>query len=257
MATWDATFEAAPDGGNPPSTLDDAIRAHKAAVEERMKNEHTTYSGDSTSGTASVDWRHKKGSARAYYQSAAPTNQPGTAGAALGSGDDGRLFVDSDTNIGFVWDGSAMQPIRSLDLQDPSGDADVEVDYASDASLLWDESEDEFVFNKPLKATSFTFTAGSNFDPATRYFHYASIGSDTGADLYSDITGLIPNVGDTLSCTGGLSYDGDFYTLVYVTRSAATTIQVYGAYNGGLGYSGYYFSVTPTDSNSLGGAIGL
>ena len=135
--------------------------------------------------------------------------------------------------------------------------ADVEVDYASDASLLWDESEDEFVFNKPLKATSFTFTGGSNFDPATHYFHYASIASDQGSDLYGDITGLIPNVGDTLKCTGGLSYDGDFYTLVYATRSGATTIDIYGSYTGGLGYVGGSFSVTPTDSNSLGGAIGL
>jgi hypothetical protein len=122
MATWDATFEAAPDGGNPPSTLDDAIRAHKAAVEERMKNEHTTYSGDSTSGTASVDWRHKKGSARAYYQSAAPTNQPGTAGSGLGSGDDGRLFVDSDDDALYVWNGTAFEGVAITRVQSLTSD---------------------------------------------------------------------------------------------------------------------------------------
>ena len=105
--TWDGNFSDVPDGDDSPSTLDNAIRAHKEAVEERMENEHDTFE-DATAGLASADWRHKEGSARAYYQAVAPTDQPGDNGAALGASDDGRIWVDSDIYGVRVFNGTAF-----------------------------------------------------------------------------------------------------------------------------------------------------
>ena len=114
MATWDATFEGQPDGGDNPSTIDNRIRELKVANEERMKNEHLTYTAADTDGTAGADWRHREGSAIAYYESAAPTNSPGTAGSALGAGDAGRLWVDSDDHILRVWDGDSFEEVNLM-----------------------------------------------------------------------------------------------------------------------------------------------
>ena len=95
MPTYDATFITKPDGGDVPSTLDNEQRNLRVAVEERMKNEHDTYTGDATAGAALKDWVHKEGSAMAYYESAAPINQPN--GEVLAARDAGRLWIDSDT----------------------------------------------------------------------------------------------------------------------------------------------------------------
>jgi len=113
--TWDTEFKLKPDGDDAPSSLDNQQRAHRAAVEERMENEHDTVSDD-TAGLASRDWRHKKGSARAYYETPAPTKQPGSEGASLDdlTGlDDGRLWIDSDTDVMSVWDGDEFTPVNS------------------------------------------------------------------------------------------------------------------------------------------------
>lgn len=112
--TWGATFKNSPDGDDSPSTLDDQQRTHRRAVEERMENEHDTFE-DATSGLSTADWRHKEGSARVYYQSTEPTDQPGANGATLGASDDGRLWVDSDDNTIKVWDGTAFQITDKLD----------------------------------------------------------------------------------------------------------------------------------------------
>jgi hypothetical protein len=112
MATWDAVFEAKPNGGDVPSTLDNEQRNHRKAVEERMKNEHDTYTEDGTVGNLVKDWVHKEGSAMAYYESDEPTNQPN--GEALAARDAGRLWWDSDDNELRCWDGSAMQTIKKI-----------------------------------------------------------------------------------------------------------------------------------------------
>ena len=119
MSTWNGTYEGVPDGGDSPSTLDNTIKDLKTSIEGRIENEHDTYVADGTTGAEAKDWRHKEGSARAYYQSAEPTNQPGSNGAALGADDDGRMFVDSDTNEIRIWDGStwvspSFHPLTAL-----------------------------------------------------------------------------------------------------------------------------------------------
>ena len=136
MSTWNGTYEGVPDGGDSPSTLDNSIRDFKTSTEGRMENEHDTYVADGTAGAESKDWRHKEGSARAYYQSAEPTNQPGSNGAALGADDNGRLWVDSDDDTQKVWDGSAFKLISTPRLlvqhQESSG-----IDGGSAAGTTW------------------------------------------------------------------------------------------------------------------------
>ena len=159
--SWNAAYEGVPDGRDSPSTLGSTARDLKTSIEGRMENEHDTYVADGTAGAEAKDWRHKEGSARAYYQSVAPTNQPGSNGAALGADDEGRIFIDSDDDALKVWNGTSFDPVRCLDLQNPSGDADVQQDFASDASFLWDESEDEFYLNKGLKIDGGIETSGT------------------------------------------------------------------------------------------------
>jgi len=106
--TWDASFDASPAGSANASTIDDKIRELKEAILERVGNEHTEYVDDSTLGAYTKDWRHRPGSAVAYYQVAEPTAQPGSSGAALGADDAGRIWIDSDDNSLYVYDGAAF-----------------------------------------------------------------------------------------------------------------------------------------------------
>ena len=112
MATYDATFISKPDGGDNPSTLDNEQRNLRVAIEERMANEHDTYVADGTAGAQVKDWVHKEGSAVAYYESAAPVNQPNAE--TLAARDAGRLWVDSDDDEIRHWDGSAWQTIKKI-----------------------------------------------------------------------------------------------------------------------------------------------
>jgi len=105
MASWTTTFEATPAGSASPSDGDDRIRELKSAIEERMNNEHTTHNDAYSDGTVSKDWLHKSGSASAFYQSSVPTTYP-DGSTALDSNAKGRLWVDEDTDILYVYDGS-------------------------------------------------------------------------------------------------------------------------------------------------------
>lgn len=103
MGTWDATFNTKPAGSRSPAQGDDDIREFKTEVQGRM--DHETVWLDSTLITGGVN---RAGSAKAYYQSGAPTLKPNSADGALAAGDAGRLWVDSDDMSINVWDGSAM-----------------------------------------------------------------------------------------------------------------------------------------------------
>ena len=73
-----------------------------------MENEHSSYTtkGGTSGGSVAADFLHKEGSARGYYASAAPTVRP-DGSTSLGTSDDGRIWVDSDTNELYVWSGTA------------------------------------------------------------------------------------------------------------------------------------------------------
>ena len=94
--TWNATWHLLPKNAESPSLGDDRVRDAKDGIEERAKNEHTTYSGDGTLGVQADDWLHKAGSAQAWYQSGDPT-QPYVNGKTGDASANGRLSIDSAT----------------------------------------------------------------------------------------------------------------------------------------------------------------
>jgi len=103
--TWNAAFLTLPDGGNQLSDGDNKIRDLKTGITERAENEHTTYN-DGTGGSYLLDWNHKAGSAKGYFQNAAPTNRP-NGSTALTSDDAGRLWFDDDGgDLPYFYDGS-------------------------------------------------------------------------------------------------------------------------------------------------------
>lgn len=74
----------------------------RKAVRQRLNKEHEAF----VTGSSGDGGEHKEGSAVCYYQATAPTLRPdGTT--SLGAADDGRIWVDSDTEAVYVWNGSA------------------------------------------------------------------------------------------------------------------------------------------------------
>jgi hypothetical protein len=110
MATWSAAYEATPAATDKASEGDDRIREVKTDIRSRIGNEHGTYANLAVgaTGVATADWFHKTGSALAYYQAAAPTQRP-DASTTLGANDVGRLWIDSDDQTLYHWDGSAWE----------------------------------------------------------------------------------------------------------------------------------------------------
>lgn len=92
--SWNETVP--PDSGEKVSSGPIEIRDVRKGVRIRAEKEHTTY------GNSSAGGEHKPGSAVAYYQSAAPTVRPDTT-TPLSSADNGRLWIDSDTNYVYIY----------------------------------------------------------------------------------------------------------------------------------------------------------
>lgn len=112
MATWtDTGYNAAPSGSDSPTLGDDGIRSTRKEVYERIKNEHYVEEHTSSDGTRSNDWKHREGSAKAYFDTDA--NRAGTThpnGDALNTTDHGRLYFTSDvSNLPYVYTGSAWE----------------------------------------------------------------------------------------------------------------------------------------------------
>jgi hypothetical protein len=99
--TVDATFLASPPDDGNLNEGDDTIRATRVADYERRAVEHI----GKTSETQATHGIHRKGSAICYYQAAAPTLRPDGV-TALTDADQGRLWLDTDTDILYVYKGT-------------------------------------------------------------------------------------------------------------------------------------------------------
>ena len=108
MATWNAVFAAAPVQTDTPTRGDDEIRNTRVAIEERMNNEHTTYTGDATLGAEAKDWLHKAGSAVAFHAATASEPTQRLNGETL---TDGQLWYDSTAGILKVYSGGSWVSI--------------------------------------------------------------------------------------------------------------------------------------------------
>lgn len=103
--TWNSNYELTPLGQDSPTGADDEIRLLKDSISKRMANEHETFETTNSSGAEGDDFVHKAGSAKVYYQATAPTLRPDGA-TSLDSEDTGRLWIDSDTNVIYLWSGT-------------------------------------------------------------------------------------------------------------------------------------------------------
>ena len=118
---WDLTDPAA---GLEIANIPAEIRETKDMVGTNRDKEHVAYSGATLAGCGG---EHKAGSARAYYQSAEPTNRPdGSTALNNGSIDDsGRLWVDKDNRILKVYDDAdafVNVTLAGLAVTDAEGD---------------------------------------------------------------------------------------------------------------------------------------
>jgi hypothetical protein len=113
--TWNTAFELTPSDTDNPGEGDDRLREGKSETRKRADQEHEWLGTASTGETV-----HKAGSARAYYQTSAPTLRPDGI-TALGANDDGRIWVDSDNNDAWVWDGSAFTGLGMNSIVDQGG----------------------------------------------------------------------------------------------------------------------------------------
>lgn len=100
-ADWD---ETAPVGTDFINKGDDEIRVLRKGVRERDAKEHVS------NASAGVGGEHLQGSAKGFYQAAAPTKRPDTT-TNLDSADAGRMWIDSDDKIPYVFDGTAFQKL--------------------------------------------------------------------------------------------------------------------------------------------------
>jgi len=118
--TVDATFLASPPDDGNLNEGDDTIRATRVADYERRALEHI----GKTSETQATHGIHRKGSAICYYQAAAPTLRPDGV-TALTDADQGRLWLDTDTDILSVYKGTVLgwvalnTYVKNISLQGP------------------------------------------------------------------------------------------------------------------------------------------
>lgn len=121
--TWNATLEAEPLPGDSPRYGDDKIRRNSIAIRERLAPEHLIY----TSGaydTQADHGLHRQGSAVAFCQAGEPTTRPD--GTALGNDSKsiGRIWVDTDDNKVYYWNGTAWTLAKASPSSAGSGVAD-------------------------------------------------------------------------------------------------------------------------------------
>ena len=238
MATYNAAYEASPDGSSDPGEGDDRIREHKTVIRKIIDQEHVMK--DQADEGAAV---HRKGSARVYYQAAEPTLRP-DATTTLGASDDGRLWIDSDTDtLSGVWNGSAFADLSYIGADaDFSGD----VTIGGDLTVTGDISVDNLT-------TTTDLTVGGDLD-VTGTITGTSSESASVSDLNSEDTlGLrVYEIGDwnmdatpsVLVTASGIEALNIRMITVLIRDDLGTTIYP-------IGQGGYYAIVDHIIDNSI------
>jgi len=109
MSTWAAGYELVPTSLDAVGLGDNNILDLKSSISERMKNDHTTYIGDSTAGLNTADWLHKGGSAVGLLQDAEPATRLSGAALSTTSRDKGYIwFDDNNEDCFYIWTGAAF-----------------------------------------------------------------------------------------------------------------------------------------------------
>ena len=132
---WDIT---APNGDNDDfRNGDDEIRDLRVGVAIRSDKEHVALADSSAGG------EHKEGSAKVYRQATAPTQRPDAA-TTLAAADDGRIWVDSDDDTLYLYEGGTGWVALALPAANLATDA-VETDKIKDDAVDNDKLADDAV----------------------------------------------------------------------------------------------------------------
>ena len=147
-------------------------------------------------------------------------------------------YTDADRNIEFasdadlLWDESEdnfsfNKNVKIIGLQlKQATDADRNIEFASDADLLWDESEDEFNFNKAIYTSIGRRPSGTLSHTLT-----------AGSVIYSNLIGAFSATSKTIMITGGMFATGQAGTTIvgWGEKTATSEITIYGhAQNAGV-----------------------
>ena len=134
-----------------------------------------------------------------------------TAAGAI-SMDAGLIVGTTSTLIGL------LTAKDSITMYDGVGNADRTLTFATDASILWDESEDRFDFDKSL-----------NIQLGIHSPNHIGSDSTTYGALFDLLITSMPITGQYLNLSGGFSIAGGTdMTASYAYRNDATHIQIYG-----------------------------
>lgn len=227
--TWDTSYEASPAGGDSPTSGDDEMRSTKLAIRERAELEHIWGTGEASAGHG---W-HREGSAKAYFQDAAPTNRPDNA-TSLTSDDAGRLwFDDNDSDRFYFYTGSTWTSALAIASLTTSGNVTV----GGDVSI----------------SGRFTPTA---IEATSSYYTTSSISQNT---IFDQLSPEIPTTNDTIRLTGSwIGPTGDIRIPSHAKRTSSTTIDIYGCRLyvglGGSPITAAAFTDTVTDGSATGWA---
>jgi hypothetical protein len=123
----------------------------------------------------------------------------------------------------------------------PGANGDQEIRFATDASILWDESEDEFISDKRFHS-ALQIGSAHGFKPT------GLVSNNITAEntLFDALSPYISNTGDKILTSGGattLAY-GDFI-VSQIERTAPTTMKLYG-----FSFSTGVLTVTITDGGA-------
>ena len=143
----------------------------------------------------------------------------------------GNLYVFNESKALYNGEIAAIQT-RYLNIEEDgniyiganlflgSGSADRNIQFASDANILWDESEDEFLFDKDIK-----INAPEKFNGA----HLPNLlsGSVNNAQLWAFISPHIPTIGNQVVLHGVLYLFSLANPVVYAQRTSSIAIDIY------------------------------
>lgn len=219
---WTATFEASPNGGESFGNGDNRIVALKTALRERLEKEHKF---DPT-GTQADHGQHLAGSAISYYKSTAPTTRPDGA-TALSAEDNGRIWVDSDDLITYIyvhptWTRVSPDSLTSVvadEITDQEGGNNIKCKVIEIGDWNMDDLSGVFLSHDVTDfKTILAYKAIIRNDVDNQYFPLGFVFSGTIAGFFSGISGSTIQLNRT---TGGafdnVSFDSTSYNRGWVT----------------------------------------
>lgn len=165
-------------------------------------------------------------------------------------------LVGGSSKFAELWNNNFDQRLKTTDtpqfagatLYDQVTNADRNIEFASDADLLWDESEDEFYMNKDLKVAGFVSNIAKSITSDNYMHEVATLG-----DLYDRLALVLLSIGDSIQVSGGIGLTTSITTISRAYRSDSTHIVVQGTREG----TSFIINFNTTSSDTTNASISL